>query len=141
MNRQQNEQLVTALYCRTAHASYDGIELQKQRLMRYAKEHGMYPLEFYIDDGFSGTNFSRPSFLKMCEAIESGKIATVIASDISRIGRNSVDVLHFIQEVLPTKGVVFYTVSDDMVNNLPMSKDFVELITACRKSVAAGGAR
>ena len=141
MNRQQNEQLVTALYCYTTHANYGGIELQKQRLTRYAKEHGMYPLEFYIDDGFNGTNYSRHSFQKMCEAIESGKIAAVIATEISPIGRSRVDVLRFIQEALPAQDVAFHTVTNNMANSLPKIKDFKELTTAYQKSGVAGGER
>lgn len=110
MKRQQNEQLATAFYCRTAHTNHDGIELQKQSLIRFAKEKGIYPFTFYIDDGFSGLNFDRPAFQEMCEAIETGRITAVAVTEISRIGRNIFDVLHFIEDMLPDKGVTFHTV-------------------------------
>lgn len=90
----------TAIYCRTAHFDNEGfvIECQKQRMLRYADEHGMCNPVFYIDDGFSGLTLERPSFLEMQAAIVKGHVKTVLALNLSRIGRNSFEVLSWIDE-------------------------------------------
>lgn len=92
---------VTAIYCRTAHRDMDGvaIERQKQELQRFALENGYSNIALYIDDGFSGLSFDRPSFKKIERQIANGEIGTLIVKDISRIGRNSLDVIKWIWEV------------------------------------------
>ena len=57
-------------------------------LRQYAAEHGLTVVDEYIDDGWSGTNFERPSFQRMIDDIEDGKINCVVTKDLSRLGRN-----------------------------------------------------
>ena len=64
------------------------IQSQKAILEKYAMEIGKIAYSFYVDDGYSGTNFQRPSFQRMITDIEDGKIDTVITKDLSRLGRN-----------------------------------------------------
>ena len=80
---------MTALYCRLSRD--DGVEgesnsigTQKKLLKQYAKEHGLDNTQFYVDDGYTGTNFNRPGFQKMIEDIELGYIAVVIVKDLSK---------------------------------------------------------
>jgi len=82
-----------ALYCRIskdddAKTESASITTQKEMLKRYAMEQGFNIYDFYIDDGYSGTNFDRPDFIRMKKDIESGKINVVITKDLSRLGRN-----------------------------------------------------
>ena len=88
-----NEPKITALYSRLSHedelqGESNSISNQKLLLEGYAKQHGFANLKWYTDDGFSGANFDRPGFQEMLSDIEAGKIGTVIAKDMSRLGRN-----------------------------------------------------
>ena len=60
--------------------------------MKYAKEHGFPNPKYYVDDGYTGTNFDRPSFKEMSADIEKGLVKTVIVKDLSRFGRNYIEV-------------------------------------------------
>ena len=84
MKRQQEE--FTALYCRLSQddgreGESNSIVNQKEYLMKYAKEHGFPNPKFYVDDGYTGTNFDRPSFKEMSADIEKGLVKTVIVKD------------------------------------------------------------
>ena len=86
-----------ALYCRLSvdDGSFGGsvsIETQKILLEQYCQSHDITSYEFYCDDGYSGTNFNRPAFQRMLSDIHAGKINLVIVKDLSRFGRNYVEV-------------------------------------------------
>ena len=86
-----------ALYCRLSvdDGSFGGsvsIETQKILLEQYCQAHSITEYEFYCDDGYSGTNFNRPAFQQMLNDIHAGKINLVIVKDLSRFGRNYVEV-------------------------------------------------
>lgn len=86
-----------ALYCRLSvdDGSFGGsvsIETQKILLEQYCQAHSITEYEFYCDDGYSGTNFNRPAFQQMLSDIHAGKINLVIVKDLSRFGRNYVEV-------------------------------------------------
>lgn len=68
----------------------NSITTQKQILTRYANEHGFRIVEYYSDDGYTGTNFNRPDFQRMMADIEMGKINLVLTKDLSRLGRNHI---------------------------------------------------
>lgn len=81
-------------------------------LESYAKQHGFTSLKWYTDDGFSGANFDRPDFQEMLADIEAGKIGTVIVKDMSRLGRNYLQVGMYTEMVFPQNGVRFIAVND-----------------------------
>lgn len=86
-----------ALYCRLSvdDGSFGGsvsIETQKILLEQYCQAHSITEYEFYCDDGYSGTNFNRPAFQRMLSDIHTGKINLVVVKDLSRFGRNYVEV-------------------------------------------------
>lgn len=98
MLRQQPMQApITALYCRLSHDDERAgdslsIENQKRILEAYAKDHGLIPYTFYIDDGWSGANFERPGFTEMMDAVENGAVKTVVTKDCCAImGLNQKD--------------------------------------------------
>ena len=68
----------------------------------------------YADDGFTGTNFDRPAFRRMVEDIESGKIDCVIVKDLSRFGRDYIDMGFYLERFFPAKGVRFIAVNDNV---------------------------
>ena len=84
----QNENIIgiTALYCRLsrddgAEGESNSIANQKKLLSKYAKEHGFTNTKFYVDDGYTGTNFNRPGFQQMLEDMDMGYISTVWQSE------------------------------------------------------------
>ena len=88
---------ITALYCRLSRddesqGDSNSIVNQKAYLSRYAKEHSFRNTEFFVDDGYTGANFQRPDWQRMMALVEDGKIGTVITKDMSRIGRNYLEV-------------------------------------------------
>ena len=83
----------TALYLRLSRddenaGESNSIATQRMMLRRYAEQNGLYVVDEYIDDGYSGTNFDRPNFQRMINDIEDGRINCVITKDLSRLGRN-----------------------------------------------------
>ena len=97
-SKKKKEQLgLTALYCRLsrddgAEGDSNSVANQKRLLQKYAKENNLGNTRFYVDDGYTGTNFNRPSFQKMVEDIEMGYISTVIVKDYCEIiGLNQKD--------------------------------------------------
>ena len=85
---------ITALYCRLSQEDERlgeslSIENQKRILEAYAKEHRFQNPVFFVDDGYSGTDFDRPGFQSMLEEIESDHVAVLLTKDLSRLGRNS----------------------------------------------------
>lgn len=108
---------ITALYCRLS--LDDGnvgdsmsIQSQKAILEKYAREIGKTAYSFYVDDGYSGTNFQRPSFQRMVADIEDGKIDTVITKDLSRLGRNYLESGAYIEVFFPQHHVRYIAVND-----------------------------
>lgn len=86
----RNRNLITALYCRLSQEDErlgESLSIENQRLMlqRYAEEHRFPNIQFYVDDGFSGADFNRPSFKRMMTDVECGKVGIVIVKDQSRL--------------------------------------------------------
>ena len=92
-----NRNLITALYCRLSQEDErlgESLSIENQRLMlkKYAEEHRFPNIQFYVDDGFSGADFNRPSFKRMMNDVECGKVGIVIVKDCCAImGLNQKD--------------------------------------------------
>ena len=117
MLRQTNQQPITALYPRLSHedelqGESNSISNQKRILETYAKQNGFSNLRWYTDDGYSGANFQRPGFQAMLADIEAGKVGTVIVKDMSRLGRNYLQVGMYTEMIFPQKGVRFIAIND-----------------------------
>lgn len=115
----QQTQSITALYPRLSRddelqGESNSISNQKQILESYARTHGFTNLRYYTDDGFSGVNFQRPGFQEMLADIEAGKVATVIVKDMSRLGRNYLQVGFYTDILFPQKGVRFIAINDNV---------------------------
>ena len=118
----------TALYCRLSQedalvGESNSIQNQKEMLASYAKSHGFRNPVFYVDDGYSGTNFNRPGFQKMLADMESGKISVCITKDLSRLGRNQAEVGLYINFTFPSLGVRYIAVGDNLDTIDPNSID------------------
>ncbi len=119
---------VTALYCRLSKddelvGDSNSIVHQKEMLAKYAKEHGFTNTEFYVDDGYSGTNFNRPDFQRMMSNVEEGKIKTVIVKDMSRFGRDYIMVGYYTEIYFGNCNVRFIAVNDGVDSNVQTEND------------------
>lgn len=108
---------ITALYCRLSKddgqdAESNSISNQKTFLSQKAKEYGLTDTRYYVDDGYSGTNFNRPGFQKLLEDIELGYVTTVMVKDLSRLGRHYVEVGNYTDTYFPEHDVRFIAVND-----------------------------
>lgn len=153
-------QLITALYCRLSRdddldGESNSITNQKKILQKYAEENGFSNCQFYIDDGFSGTNFNRPDFSKLMNDCENKKIGTVIVKDMSRLGRNYLEVGYYTEIYFPNNGIRFIAVNDSVdsengsddftpfrnIMNEWYAKDISKKIRASLKNKALSGKR
>lgn len=113
-----NPQLNTALYIRLSKEDGDkneSLSITNQRLLLTEfinKQDDLCLYDTYIDDGFSGTTFDRPSFQRMLTDIENKKIQCVIVKDLSRLGRNLPKVTEYINEYFPSKKIRFIAIND-----------------------------
>ena len=119
---------VTALYCRLSKddeqiGDSNSIVHQKEILAKYAKEHGFTNIEFYVDDGFSGTNFNRPDFQRMMADAEEGKISTVIVKDMSRFGRDYIMVGYYTEIYFSNLDIRFIAINDNVDSNIQTEND------------------
>ncbi len=110
---------ITALYCRLSNdddlqGESNSITNQKAILKKYADDNGLGNTQFYVDDGFSGTNFNRPDFMRMMEDVKSGKIGTIITKDLSRFGRDYLMTGQYIEMVLPDYDVRYIAINDNV---------------------------
>ena len=108
---------VTALYCRLSRddelqGDSNSIINQKKILQRYALDHGYKNYRFYIDDGISGTTFNRPGFQQMIADIEAGLVNRVIIKDMSRLGRDYLQVGMYTEIMFPEHDIHFIAVND-----------------------------
>ena len=113
------EEKITALYCRLSQddgmdGESNSIANQREILLDYAHKKGFLNTQVFADDGYSGTSFERPDFLRMERLIEEGKVATVIVKDLSRFGRNYLDVGNFLEIKYPTIGVRFIAIQENV---------------------------
>lgn len=119
---------VTALYARLSKdddlvGDSNSIVHQKEILAKYAKEHGFVNCEFYVDDGYSGTNFNRPDFQRLMADAEEGKISTVIVKDMSRFGRDYIMVGYYTEIYFSNLDIRFIAINDNVDSNIQTEND------------------
>ncbi len=115
----QAENKITALYCRLSQddgrdGDSNSIVNQREILSQYARSNGFHNTQFFVDDGISGTTFDRPDFQRMQRMIENGEIGAVIVKDLSRFGRNYLDVGEYLEIKYPTLGVRFIAIQENV---------------------------
>ena len=113
---------ITVLYCRLsrddgAEGDSNSVANQKRMLQKYAKENGFDNTRFYVDDGYTGTNFNRPGFQKLLEDIEMGYVAAIIVKDMSRLGRDYLQVGYYTDNYFPEHSIRFIAVNDCVDSN------------------------
>lgn len=119
---QSNNFGITAIYCRLSRddgtdSESNSIGNQKKLLSQKAKELKLTNTKYYVDDGYTGTNFNRPGFQAMLEDIEMGYVTTVTVKDLSRLGRDYVSVGHYTDNFFPEHNIRFIAVNDLVDSN------------------------
>ena len=115
----KHEQYNAGIYCRLSKDDIikddngsSSIISQKSMLEQYIRGNGWTVYDYYVDDGFSGTNYNRPNFQRMIEDIEAGKINMVVVKDLSRLGRNYIQTGQYTDIYFPDRGVRFIALND-----------------------------
>ncbi|MGN1270193.1 MAG: recombinase family protein [Clostridia bacterium] len=121
-NTENNKMWSVALYIRLSQEDSDNgqekqesnsITSQKILLTEFTQEHkDLIIYDTYIDDGFTGTDFNRPAFQRLLEDMKNGNINCVIVKDLSRLGRNYIEVGNYIEQVFPLFNIRFIAIND-----------------------------
>ncbi len=138
MNRQPNMntalgEKITALYCRLSRddelqGDSNSIKNQKAILQKYAEDNGFRNTKFFVDDGFSGTNFDRPDFQKMIAEMDDGNVTTIIVKDMSRLGRDYLKVGYYTEVAFPEADVRFIAINNGVDSANQQDSDFTPFL-------------
>ena len=114
-----NQQKITILYCRLSsedalEGESNSIANQRDILSKYATEHGFTNTRTLVDDGYSGTNFDRPGVQEALSLVERGLVGTFIVKNLSRFGRDYLQVGTYTELVFPAHDVRFIAVNDNV---------------------------
>ena len=126
---------ITALYERLSRddemqGESNSITNQKKYLEDYAVQHGFGNIQHFSDDGYSGTNLNRPAFNSLLTEIEAGRVGTVIVKDMSRFGRNYLQVGFYTEMMFPKKNVRFLAVNNGVDSVNPADNDFTPFLNS-----------
>ena len=129
----KEELKITALYERLSRddeqaGESNSILNQKKYLEEYARQKGMRNIRHFYDDGYSGINFNRPGFAALLEEIEAGRVETLLVKDLSRLGRNYLQVGYYTEILFPKKGVRFIAVNNNVDSANPTDNDFTPFL-------------
>ena len=134
MNRQSvSTQKVTALYSRLSrddefNGESNSITNQKSMLENYAKANGFTNLVHYSDDGYSGTNFQRPDWKRLISDVENGRIEILLCKDMSRVGRDYLQVGFYTEIMFKEHGVRFIAISNNIDSDNRDSAEFAPFL-------------
>lgn len=133
-NRQsQTADKITALYCRLSRddelqGDSNSIKNQKAMLQKYADDNGFGNTKFFVDDGYSGTNFERPDWKRLIALVDEGKVETIIVKDMSRLGRDYLKVGMYTEMVFPNADIRFIAINNGIDSNNQSENDMTPFI-------------
>ena len=124
---------ITALYCRLSRddelqGDSNSIRNQKEILQKYADDHDFLNTEFFVDDGYSGTNFERPDWKRLISLAKEDEIGTVIVKDMSRLGRDYLKVGYYTEELFPDLGIRFIAINNGIDSASNQESDFAPFL-------------
>ena len=132
MNRQSEK--ITALYCRLSRddelqGDSNSIVNQKAILSKYAKDNKLgNNIQYFVDDGYSGTNFQRPGWEKLIALVEDNQVETIIVKDMSRLGRDYLRVGFFTEILFAEKDVRFIAINNGIDSANQTDSDFTPFL-------------
>lgn len=106
---------------------------QKILLEKNAEQLGFHNIRHYTDDGYSGANFDRPAWKQLIEDVEAGKVQVIIAKDMSRVGRNYLEVGFYTEVLFPQKGVRFIAIGNGVDSDVQGSYEFAPFLNVMNK--------
>lgn len=106
----------------------NSITNQKSILKKYADENGFVNTEFFVDDGYSGTNFNRPGLKRLLALIDEGKIGIIIVKDMSRLGRDYLQVGMYTEMMFPNNDIRFIAINNGVDSDNQMGNDMTPFI-------------
>ena len=126
-------QKITALYCRLSRdddlqGDSNSIINQKNILQKYAQDNGFKNIVTFVDDGYSGTTFNRPDWLKLMEYVNRDEVGTIIVKDMSRLGRDYLKVGYFTDILFPENGIRFIAINNGVDSDHPTDNDFTPFL-------------
>lgn len=124
---------LTALYCRLSrddelNGDSNSILNQKAILQKYANDHGFKNTEFFVDDGYSGTNFDRPDWQRLIRLIRNDEVGVVIVKDMSRLGRDYLRVGYYTEELFPDMDIRFIAINNGVDSGSQEDSDFTPFL-------------
>lgn len=124
---------ITALYCRLSHddelhGDSNSIIHQKCMLQKYATDHGFANLQFFVDDGYSGTNFNRPDWIRLMTLAKAGNVGTIIVKDMSRLGRDYLQVGMYTEVTFPNADIRFIAINNGVDSDNEQNSDFTPFL-------------
>ena len=128
---QEDNQLATAVYARlslenSGHESDDSIKTQITLAETFVKDHPELKLtETYVDNGVSGTTFDRPAFTRLMNDVKTGKIQCIVVKDLSRFGRDYLEMGYYVEQLLPLLNVRFIAITDQYDSNNPNDRNSI----------------
>ena len=129
----KNESKITALYCRLSRdddlqGDSNSIIHQKSILQKYADDNGFVNTQFFVDDGFSGTNFDRPDWQRLIALVDEGAVGTIIVKDMSRLGRDYLRVGYYTEVEFPNADVRFIAINNGVDSDSQQDSDFTPFL-------------
>jgi len=145
LNRQSIEK-ITVLYCRLSQddgreGESNSIVNQKAMLKEYALKNHFKNIRYFVDDGYSGTTFDRPAFREMEQLVENSEVGIVIVKDMSRLGRNYLQVGMYTDVVFPDNDVRFIAINDNVDSLVQTEFDMTPIRNFCNELYARDTAK
>ena len=145
-NTMKQSDKITALYCRLSRdddqqGDSNSIVNQKAFLARFAREKGFRNIEYFVDDGYSGANFQRPDWQRMMALVDEGKIGIVVAKDMSRIGRNYLEVGMYTEITFPQNHVRFIAVNSGVDSANQQDNEFAPFLNIINEFYVKDGSK
>ena len=133
MNADRQFSKITALYCRLSRddelqGDSNSIKNQKAILQKYANDNGFTNTEFFVDDGYSGTTFERPDWKRLIARVDNGDVATIIVKDMSRLGRDYLQVGMYTEIKFPNADVRFIAINNGVDSDSQNDSDFTPFL-------------
>lgn len=128
-----NNQKITALYCRLSRddelqGDSNSITNQKAILQKYAEDNGFTNIEFFVDDGYSGTNFNRPAWQALMELVDDDAVGVIIVKDMSRLGRDYLGVGMYTESIFPEHNIRFIAINNGVDSAKQQDSDFTPFL-------------
>ena len=124
---------ITAIYCRLSRddelaGESNSISNQKSIISKFCRDNGLKNLQYFVDDGYSGTNFNRPAWTELLDKIENGEVGTLVVKDMSRLGRDYLKVGFYTEVLFVEKGVRFIAINNGIDSQNQQDSDFTPFL-------------